>query len=96
MMGSRARQVLEGDLWLAFIQSLTAEDNRYSSPRQQDVFQLPGGRNVSFGQWRAETGKDAGSTFNERQVGCPLPTGTIGDSRGRPMRFALMALVSAG
>jgi len=86
--------VLEGDLWYAFVQSLTAEDNRYSSPQQQDVFQLSGARNVSFAQWRAETGEDAGSTFNSRHVGCALPAGTFGTSEERPTWFVLMALVS--
>jgi Right handed beta helix region len=87
--------VLKGDLWFAFVRSVTAQHNRYSSPKEEDVFQLPGARSVSLGQWRAATGTDAGSTFSKRYVGCSLPAGIIETGEERAIWFLLVAVVSA-
>lgn len=92
--------ILDGDLWFAFVQSLTSEDNRYSSPRSRDVFQFPGGRNVSLGQWKAETGKDAGSTFTLGRSDCPMPlrggVGAADDPEAAPLTIALWVATALG
>jgi hypothetical protein len=63
---------LEGDLWSRFIGTLKAGNNRYSSPKSGEIFQLPGDRDVTLEEWKTETGVDAGSTFSLSNSDCPL------------------------
>jgi hypothetical protein len=56
--------------WSAYVATLTANDNRYSSPSSRRVFQLPGAQTVSLRQWRSETGVDKRSSFKRAPFDC--------------------------
>jgi hypothetical protein len=51
--------------WSAFRRSLVSEDNVWFNPYLQEVFALPGGRQVSLGTWRVVLGQDANSLFTD-------------------------------
>jgi hypothetical protein len=63
---------LEGDLWSTFIGTLNSGNNRYSSPKSREIFQLPGDRDVTLEEWKTETGVDTDSTFSLSNSDCPL------------------------
>ena len=83
---------LDDAAWLNFIQSLTSEANRYSSPATDEIFQFPGERTVTLSQWRSETGQDWRSTFVASDSGCPMPAGVIIREPAR-VRSALIVVV---
>jgi hypothetical protein len=86
----------DGDLWSAYIETLDSGDNRYSSPRSREVFQLPGGRNVTLEEWKAETGTDAGSTFSLGESDCPTPVANSKASPLTPGLWVAAALAGLG
>jgi hypothetical protein len=85
---------LNQDDWQWFISSSTSEANRYSSPMTDEIFQLPGGRTITLGQWRSETGQDFESSFVGNNPACPMPAGRVGPDRSRRWSLLIALLLA--
>ena len=58
--------------WSAFRRSLVSQENVWFNPHTQEVFSLPGGRQVSLSTWRGALGQDTNSLFTDPLLVAPL------------------------
>ena len=74
---------LSDDLWSAFIDTLQADRNRYSSRSGTAIFGVPGG-SIDLNEWKAETGVDHNSTYSSGPANCRVSTVATGGSTAAP------------